>query len=127
MTYLLDTSVIIDVLNDKRDRTALLKALVEKGAGLACCAINVIEVYAGMRPKEQVRTRALLNHLEYYELNRDVATRAGLWKNQYARRGATLSLADVTIAAVAVVHELTLLTDNKKDYPMPELRIASLP
>jgi predicted nucleic acid-binding protein len=34
---------------------------------------------------------------------------------------------DVTIAAVALTHGLTLLTDNRKDFPMPELALYSLP
>jgi predicted nucleic acid-binding protein len=35
--------------------------------------------------------------------------------------------ADVTVAAVALTHGLTLLTDNRKDFPMPELALYSLP
>ena len=38
-----------------------------------------------------------------------------------------LSLADVTIAAVAMVNRLALATDNVKHYPMPELEIYPLP
>ena len=59
--YLLDTTVIIDVLNDKRNR----RSMREKGK----------------MPK----------------------------------------LGDVTIAAVAIYEQLTLLTDNVKDFPMREL------
>jgi predicted nucleic acid-binding protein len=53
-TYLLDTTVIIDVINRKRDRNQFLLELAEEqGHILACCPINVAEVYAGMRPKEE--------------------------------------------------------------------------
>ena len=34
---------------------------------------------------------------------------------------------DVTIAAVAIAHRLTLLTDNKKHFPMSELSMQPLP
>ena len=54
-TYLLDTSVIIDALNDKRGRREFLLGLVRQGHLLACCPVNVTEVYAGMRPKEEDR------------------------------------------------------------------------
>ncbi len=37
-TYLLDSSVIINILNRKRNRAA---QLVREGNILACCAINV--------------------------------------------------------------------------------------
>jgi hypothetical protein len=40
-TLLLDTSVIIDALNNKRGRPALLLDLVKSGNVLACCPINI--------------------------------------------------------------------------------------
>src|ERR1017187_364800 len=48
-TLLLDTSVIIDAINGKRNRNQLLKELLYHGHLLACCPINVTEVYAGLR------------------------------------------------------------------------------
>lgn len=62
-TYLLDT-VIIDALNDKKNRNAALVALVEDGHTLACCPINVAEVFAGLRPKKTEKTTALLMSLQ---------------------------------------------------------------
>jgi predicted nucleic acid-binding protein len=44
-----------------------------------------------------------------------------------AKKGTTLALADVTIAAVAIVHGLTLITDNVKHFPMKELRRYQFP
>ena len=48
-------------------------------------------------------------------------------QNRWRKKGHTLSLPDVTIAAVALTHGLTLLTDNRKDFPMPELALYALP
>src|SRR4030095_987348 len=95
--YLLDTSVIIDALNGKRDRKALLAELIRKGDMLGCCAVNVTEVYAGMRPHEANLTEEFLNSLEYYDITRQIARQAGLLKREWARKGKTLSLGDVTI------------------------------
>ena len=125
--YLLDTSVIIDALNDKRNRRTLLLDLLKQGHLLACCAINVTEVYAGMRAKEEEPTEEFLRSLEYYHITWAVARLAGLLKRDYARKGRTLNIADATIAAVALSHELTLLTDNAKDFPMKELSLFPLP
>jgi predicted nucleic acid-binding protein len=55
-TYLLDTSVIIDALIDKKNRRQLLRELITQGNTLACCPINITEVYAGLRPKEEQST-----------------------------------------------------------------------
>jgi predicted nucleic acid-binding protein len=126
-TYLVDTSVIIDALNDKRGRRDLLLALVKQGHLLACCPINVMEVYAGMREKEEAATEEFLRSLEYYHLTWAVARLAGLLKRDYWQKGATLTVADATIAAVALAHELTLITDNVKDFPMKELVLYPLP
>jgi predicted nucleic acid-binding protein len=126
-TYLVDTSVIIDALNDKRGRRDLLLALVKQGHLLACCPINVMEVYAGMREKEEAATEEFLRSLEYYHLTWAVARLAGLLKRDYWQKGATLTVADATIAAVALAHELTLMTDNVKDFPMKELVLYPLP
>ncbi len=126
-TYLLDTSVIIDALNNKRGRRDLLLSLLKQGHLLACCPINVIEVYAGVRPKEETATEEFLESLDYYHVTLPVARLAGLLKRDYARKGITLNVADATIAAVAMAHDLTLLTDNVKDFPMKELTLYLLP
>lgn len=122
-TYLLDTSVMIDLLNGKRGRDALLLRLLSEGHLLACCAINVTEVYAGMRPHEEAATDSFINSLQYYSVTKAAAKHAGQLKYAWARKGVTLSTADTTIAAVSLAHKLVLLTDNLKHYPMPELRV----
>ena len=42
-------------------------------------------------------------------------------------RGRTLSIPDVIIAATALAYRLVLMTDNRKDFPMPQLAIFPLP
>jgi predicted nucleic acid-binding protein len=104
----------------------LLRELLLRGDRLGCCAVNVAEVYAGMRPGEAQATDALLNSLDYFEITREIARRAGEIKFQHARRGRTLSVPDTLIAAVALGYGLTLVTDNVKDFPTPGLRIFEL-
>ena len=125
--YLLDTSVIIDALNGKRGRREFLLGLVRQGHLLACCPINVTEVYVGLRPKEEAATEEFLRSLEYYHLTWPVARMAGLLKRDLARKGTTVTVADAAIAAVAIVHELPLMTDNVKDFPMKDLNLYPLP
>jgi predicted nucleic acid-binding protein len=125
-TYFLDTSVIIDALNNKRGRRDLLLDLLRQGHLLACCAINVAEVFAGLRPKEEKTTEEFLRSLEYYHLTWPVARLAGLLKRDHAKKGIMVSIADATIAAVAIAHELPLLTDNVKDFQMKDLTLYPL-
>ena len=48
--FLLDTTVIVDTLNGKKARYEFLDALLAQRNLLACCSINVTEVFAGVRP-----------------------------------------------------------------------------
>lgn len=125
--FLLDTSVIIDVLNNKRGRPALLLELVTAGHTLACCPINITEIYAGLRPREEAATEGLLSSLRHFPIPPQAARLAGELKREYSRKGVTLNLGDVIIAAVAIYHGLTLLTGNLKDFPMKNLSLHPLP
>ena len=126
-TYLLDTSIIVDVLNKKRGRRAFLEAKLQQGHLAACCSVNVTEVFAGMFPHEEARTEGLLSSLEYFDVTWEIARQAGLLKSSWARQGITLSLPDATIAAVVLANRLILLTDNLRHFPMPELQSEPLP
>jgi predicted nucleic acid-binding protein len=127
MRLLLDTSVLIDVLRLRNQRRALLAELVRAGHSLSTTTLNIAELYAGMRAGEVVATEALLSGLESYELSGSAARLAGKLKNAWARRGRTLALADAIVAAIAIERECSLLTDNRKDFPMPEVKFYPLP
>ncbi len=125
--FLPDSNILVDALNAKRGRSELLRDLLSKGHRLACCPITVAEVYSGMRPHEASRTDQFLWALVWYDVSRDIARRAGRWRFDWARQGSTLSLPDTMIAATALEYGLTLITDNRRHFPMPELSVYSLP
>lgn len=127
MTYLLDSSVLIDALNDRNGRPQLLAQLSQQDILLACSAVNVTEVYMGMRPGEEAKTEKFLRSLEFYPVTWEIAQLAGDLFRQWRQKGQTIGLADVTIAAVALTHKLVLVTDNQKHFPMPELQLLPLP
>jgi predicted nucleic acid-binding protein len=95
---------------------------------LACCSINVTELFMmGMRPGEEKKTEQFLLSLEFYPVTWEIAWLAGKLYNDWRQKGHTLALSDVTVAAVALTNGLTLLTDNRKHFPMPELQLLPLP
>jgi predicted nucleic acid-binding protein len=126
-TCLLDSSVIIDAINDRNGRNELLEGVIAEGTLLACCSINITEVHMGMLPHEAERTEEFLGSLEFYPVTPEVARYAGELYREWRQQGLILALPDLTIAAVAIRNGLLLATDNPKDFPMRELRLYSLP
>lgn len=126
-TFLLDTSVIIDAINDRRGRRQFLRDLLKAGNSLACCPVNVAEIYAGLRPAEEQNTAAFLGTLDYYPISFSIARLGGELKRDFGKKGKTLSITDTLVAATALRHQLPLLTDNTKDFPMPEITLYPLP
>jgi hypothetical protein len=121
MTYLLDSSVLIDAINGRSGRPQILARFSRQDILLACCSVNVTELYMGMRPGEEAKTGRFLRSLEFYPVTWEIAKAAGDLFRQWRQKGLFLGLADVTIAAVAIANKLVLVTGNVKDFPMPEL------
>ena len=127
MRLLLDTSVLIDALRARRERRGWLAEQLRNGHSLETSALNVAEVYAGMRPEEETQTNAFLEALLCHSITPGAGQRAGQLKNRWARKGRTLTLADTIVAAVAIEQGCALVTDNRSDFPMAELKLLDLP
>lgn len=125
--YLLDTTVLIDYLNGREHVVSLIKRLAREGHVLGLCPITAAEVYAGMRKKEEQGTDEFLRNLTYFDIDVGVAKKAGLHRSTQAKQAVTLTITDALIAAVAQENNLILLTANKDDYPIKELRIEEIP
>jgi predicted nucleic acid-binding protein len=126
MLYLLDSGIIIDVLNGKRGRLELTQQLIRQGAILASCPTTITEVYAGMRPEEAVKTERLLRSLKFFPLTWEISKQAGDLLCHWRLKGRTLSLPDTTIASVALANRMVLITANHKDFPMAEINLHPL-
>ena len=122
MVYLLDTSILIDVLNRKRGRPELVQQLLLGGGTLASCPITIAEIHAGMRPGEEGRTERFLRSLTFFPLTLEISRMAGDLIASWRWQGRTFALPDMAIAAVALSNELVLVTGNEKDFPMVELK-----
>jgi predicted nucleic acid-binding protein len=123
VTYLLDTNIIVDVLNDRRGRAELVLRLAGQGGLLACTGINVAEVYAGMRTHEEAKTDRLLKSLTLLETSWIAAKRAGEMAREWRGKGRMLHLPDLLIASTAIEYGAVLVTANVRDFPMEEVQI----
>jgi predicted nucleic acid-binding protein len=126
MAVLLDTTVLIDALRGRPAAERLL-ALRSTGQVPWVCAINVEEVWRGVRAGDERAVTRLLSGLRIAALGRPEGERAGFWRRTFATRGVTLAQADCLIAAAAIAVGARLATGNPKDFPMPELELEHWP
>jgi predicted nucleic acid-binding protein len=68
--FLADTSLIIDLINNRNGRREFIRQLLKPGDTLNCCTINVIEVYTGMQPGEEAITAIWFERLLYRDVTR---------------------------------------------------------
>lgn len=118
---LVDTDILINFLRGKRKAKDYLSSLLDESS-IYCSAITVAEIAAGMRSGEEERTKALVDHIEVLDVNREVAEKAGHYKR--SARGHSLELVDCLIAATAFVHKAVLATGNGKHYPMEDIKVT---
>jgi predicted nucleic acid-binding protein len=126
-TYLADTNILINALSHKRGQRELLNQLVSQGHRLACCTVTLGELFSGIKPADIAKVEQFVSLLSWYVVSRAIARHAGQLRFEYARKGVALSLPDMLIAATALEHGLTLITDNRKHFPIPELPLYPLP
>ena len=121
--YLLDTTALIDYLARRLKVVNLVKKLAREGHSLGACCINITELYSGLKEGERPQADRLIDSLLYYEVTREISKLAGNYRFVFARQGIALSTADTIVAGTTIANEAILITANKKDYPMDEIKI----
>lgn len=119
MTVLVDTSVLIDYLRGHPEAGELLEH--ERAHDILYASeITRVEILAGMRPREEERTRSLLTTLHCHPVDVEVAEKAGELGRAWLPSHRAIDTADLVIAATAVVLGARLLTRNVRHFPMFE-------
>jgi predicted nucleic acid-binding protein len=123
---LLDTTVLIDALRGRGAANRLSRLRAQQEVPLVC-AVNIEEVFRGIRPGEEPSVAGLLNGLLIAPLGRIEGELAGTWRRSFAARGVSLSQADCLVAAAALGMDARLATGNPKDFPMSEIVVEHWP
>jgi hypothetical protein len=117
MTFLVDTSVIIDFLRGHHGAERVLED-ARTGAPLHASEITRLEVLAGMRSNEEGGTRALLSIFIWHPVDTLIAERAGELGRKWLSSHSRIDSADLAIAATVVITGCELLTCNVQHFPM---------
>lgn len=120
--FLLDSDVLIAHLRGKREVVAFLRDLTEEGP-LMISVLNRFEILQGARPHDLERTRDLLDNLESLPVDRRIVDLARRVSRHYRSTGWTIGPGDCLLAATAMIHDLVVVTFNRKHYRAPGLRV----
>ncbi|MBI2590399.1 MAG: PIN domain-containing protein [Candidatus Blackburnbacteria bacterium] len=124
--YLVDTTTLIDFSKGFEPVATRLKAIIDAGGELIVCAVQVAEFYRGLEPKHRTKWNEFFEVLTYWNISLVAAQNAGILRREYARQGRILTITDALLAAVAIETGVELITENPKDFPMPNIRLLSL-
>lgn len=115
MNVLLDTCIIIDILNKKNESINLFQSFSEKPN---ISIITVSEIFAGIRNnKEKDEFNFLLQFLEVINIDYEIAQMAGKLKKEFYPSHHT-DLIDSLIASTSIEKDISLYTLNVKHFPM---------
>src|SRR4030043_1140464 len=125
--YLLDSDIIIWHLRGRKEITEMLKDLQRSGLP-ACSAISVLEVQLGVKTKdEEGKTNRFLESLKVFDLNLNIAKIAAQLIREHKTKGVTMDIPDAIIASTCILYDVTLVTYNRKHYPISELKFHTPP
>lgn len=129
MGYLLDTNIISDLIRNPEGRAA--RALVKVGDDVVCTSILVAaELRYGSVKRGSARLTArlerLLRTIPVLPLKEPADETYGRIRNQLEMARQPIGANDLLIAAQAVSLELTLVTDNEREFiRVPGLRVEN--
>lgn len=116
MNLIIDTDIIIDYLRGNTNAVDFLES--QNPHKLNLSTLTLAELYAGVRPgKETIILNEFFKIFTMLPLTAQISIQGGLWRRDYGKSHGT-GIVDALIAATAQEHKLTLITKNKKHYPM---------
>jgi len=121
---LIDTDVIIDFLRKKTKAKNYFEQCIAQKDKLGYSVITKAELYAGLRNGEEDAVVSLLNSMDEFPVDGEIAVQAGLYRNAFMKSHELL-LPDALIAATAKCVGAKLVTCNIKDFPMKDIAVEA--
>lgn len=115
LSYLLDTTVIIDYSLGLEPGVRIVESLFEASAELYVCDVVTCESLSGGTPEGLAAVQGLLDALEYVAIDPEAARWAG-GRRRALPRGAARYLGDTLIAGLAWRLGATVVTRNARDF-----------
>lgn len=118
MSFLLDTDTSSAYL---KDNARVINRVIQYGGRLSVSMVTVGELYTwafrpSASPRRLIDLASFLNDVAAWDLDLDVARKFGEVRAVLLDAGQRAPEMDLLIAATALVHGLTLVTHNTRDY-----------
>lgn len=123
----LDSDIIIDFLNNKKEAVKKILQL-EESEELTTTSINIFEILRGLSKfKEAEKGRAFISNLKILNFNFESAEKAAKIFEELKSIGNLVDQLDLFIASIAITNNQSLLTRNIKHFEkIPELTLEEM-
>lgn len=120
-----DTDVLIDFLRGREPGAEAVASALEAGL-LQTTVVSCFELLSGARTgREREVVERLLDRIPVRALDRDAARRAAEVRRNLEQAGVAIGMADSLIAGIALGHNSSLLTRNRRHFErVPSLSLV---
>ena len=123
MPFLLDTNVYIRALVGRNPDSAFLKHAVRNKA-VILSPVVIAEFLPRALREEQEIFEEIVRSFPLVSIDEETARIAAAYRKQFLQKSRT-KLLDCFLAAQAKQHNATLVTNNREDFPMRDIKIIS--
>jgi tRNA(fMet)-specific endonuclease VapC len=120
MIYLLDTNACVEYLR-QRNSAVIARIAATPASDIRLCSVVKAELYHGAHRSQQAQSN--LTQVENFvrpfisiPFDDDAAREYGRVRADLERRGVVIGPYDLQVAAIALVHGLTLVTHNTSEF-----------
>jgi tRNA(fMet)-specific endonuclease VapC len=111
-----DTGIFIDYLRAKDKSKTILQNLSDN-LHLYISSITLYELYMGaITPQKWVDVKMLTDDIPVLPFSKPISERAAIIYQELRKENKIIEFRDIFIAATALVHDLPVLTNNKKHF-----------
>jgi tRNA(fMet)-specific endonuclease VapC len=113
---LVDTSILIDFYRKTDKGNSVWVALVRQGYEFAISAVTKYEIYSGATPTQLAFWDSVLLKIMVIQFDENTVDVAVNINNDLRRKRKQIDIADLFIAATALLHNIPFATLNKKHF-----------
>ncbi len=120
--FLIDSDILIDHLRGNNKATESIRDLHEQSHPVVSSVVCEAEVFSNILKGETKQVDDLFRYIKAIPVDSETARLAGAYRQKYGKNN-RVEIPDALIAATAKLNNLTLVTRNKKHYPMSDVKV----